>query len=426
MAFEDLPYELLLHILCNLPDLTTLDALLRGSPAAYRLFDQGACAAEIFECVLSDGCVCDHVQVLMRQVALLRSGARPFPPGYTEYTPWPVAPGIASFRRQVIEESLRHSSRQKASPAGFAPRRLDRDTEPCILRSVLVTARRLTATSLDCLRFYLDELARMTSEQQQVYNVNGNNGNGNGNGNNYDAVGSVAALPPAWSEEQRCVRTLWRLQLIFDVKRAARRGTLGWSKKDLKSLEGIAAMSTSEDDWWLGLQVSSFSQHWPGGADCGERFFYHAAAHHDCYYPDVMHPERHEYATVMDWVRHRRGHDFATRVNQGVLSPTTLAAGGIGGDNKNNGEEVCRGAVEAPAPALGDRRKLVFASAVMQYYENARPGSAGAGLEGGGAQALDIALLRQTGFALWSNQRLKVLKNLSDLPRLLHQTKTLA
>lgn len=408
MAFEDLPYELLLHILCNLPDLTTLDALLRASPAAYRLFDQGACAAEIFECVLSDGCVCDHVQVLMRQVTLLRSGARPFPPGYTEYTPWPVAPGIASFRRQVIEESLRHSSRQKASPAGFAPRRLDRDTEPCILRSVLVTARRLTATSLDCLHFYLDELAHMTSEQM----VDGDNGN------NYDAEGSVAALPPAWSEEQRCVRTLWRLQLVFDVKRAARRGTLGWSKKDLKSLEGIAAMSTTEDDWWLGLQVSSFSQHWPGGADCGERFFYHAAAHHDCYYPDVMHPERHEYATVMEWIRYRRGHDFATRVNQGVLSPTTLAGGG------GNGEVCRRGAVEAPAPALGDRRKLVFASAVMQYYENARPG-AGAALEGG-AQALDIALLRQTGFALWSNQRLKVLKNLSDLPRLLHQTKTLA
>ncbi|KAM3433506.1 hypothetical protein MY4824_005924 [Beauveria thailandica] len=424
MAFEDLPYELLLHILCNLPDLTTLDALLRGSPAAYRLFDQGACAAEIFESVLSDGCVCDHVQVLMRQVALLRSGARPFPPGYTEYTPWPVAPGIASFRRQVIEESLRHSSRQKASPAGFAPRRLDRDTEPCILRSVLVTARRLTATSLDCLRFYLDELARMTSkqqqqqEQQQIVGDNGNNHN--------DAAGSVAALPPAWSEEQRCVRTLWRLQLVFDVKRAARRGTLGWSRKDLKSLEGIAAMSTAEDDWWLGLQVSSFSQHWPGGADCGERFFYHAAAHHDCYYPDVMHPERHEYATVMDWVRHRRGHDVATRVNQGILCPTTILAcggGGGGGGGGGNGE-VCRGTVEAPAPALGDRRKLVFASAVMQYYENARPG-AGAGLEGG-AQVLDIALLRQTGFALWSNQRLKVLKNLSDLPRLLHQTKTLA
>ncbi|KAM3504824.1 hypothetical protein MY11210_008203 [Beauveria gryllotalpidicola] len=411
MAFEDLPYELLLHILCNLPDLTTLDALLRASPAAYRLFDQGTCAAEIFECVLSDGCVCDHVQVLMRQVALLRSGARPFPPGYTEYTPWPVAPGIASFRRQVIEESLRHSSRQKASsPAGFAPRRLDRATEPCILRSLLVTARRLTATSLDCLRFYLDELARMvTSEQQRQQQADDD-----GNGNNYDAS-SVAALPPAWSEEQRCVRTLWRLQLVFDVKRAARRGTLGWSKKDLKSLEGIAAMSTSEDDWWLGLQVSSFSQHWPGGADCGERFFYHAAAHHDCYYPDVMHPERHEYATVMDWVRHRRGHDFATRVNQGVLCPTALAAGD---------GEVCRGAVEAPAPALGDRRKLVFASAVMQYHENARPG-AGAPLEGG-APVLDIALLRQTGFALWSNQRLKVLKNLSDLPRLLHQTKTLA
>ncbi|TQV98931.1 hypothetical protein V2A60_007372 [Cordyceps javanica] len=409
MALENLPYELLLHVLSNVPDLTTLDCLLRASPAAYRLFDNGTSAVEIFECVLSDGCVCDHVQVLMRQVALLRSGARPFPPGYTEYTPWPVAPGILSFRRQVIEESLRHSSRQKASPAGFAPKRLDRDTEPCILRGLLVTARRLTAASLDCLNFYLDELAHITSEKGHH-------------------PGLVSGLPPAWSEEQRCVRTLWRLQLVFDLKRAARRGTLGWSRKDLKSLEGIAAISSTEDDWWLGLQVSSFSQHWPG-ADCGERFFYHSAAHHDCYYPDVPHPEKHEYATVLDYIRHRHGQDFATRVNQGVLCPTTIMAVAAAGGP--DGNEVCRHrrrpGEEAPAPALGDRRKLVFAAAVVQYYESSRPGSGVACAElGGGAQCLDIALLRQAGFALWSNQRLKVLKNLSDLPSLLNRTRTLA
>ncbi|KAJ6786118.1 hypothetical protein PWT90_02474 [Aphanocladium album] len=396
MSLETLPYELLLHVLCNLPDLTTLDSVLRASPAAYRLFDSGACAVEIFECVLSDGCVYDHIQVLMRQIALLRSGSRPFPPGYTEYTSWTVAPGIASFRRQVIEESLRHSSRQKASAAGFAPKRLHRDTEPCILRSILVTARRLTVISLDCIEFYLTGLAQLTSETD-------------------DQTSLVAALPTGWSEEQRCLRALWRLQLIFEVKRAARRGTLGWSKKDLKSLEGVAAISSTEDDWWLGLQVSSFSQHWPG-ADCGERFFYHSAAHHDCYYPDVMHPEKHEHATIMDYIRHARGQDFATGVNQGTLCPTATMAGGD--------REVCR-ATEAPRPALGDRRKLIFASAVVQYYESARPCGACAEL-GGGAQILDIASLRQAGFALWSNQRLKVLKNLSDLPSLLNRTKTVS
>lgn len=397
MSFETLPYELLLQVLCNLPDLTTLDSVLRASPASYRLFDTDACAVEIFECVLSDGCVCDHIQVLMRQVALLRSGSRSFPPGYTEYTSWPVAPGIASFRRQIIEESLRHSSRQKASNAGFAPKRLDRDIEPYILRGILVTARRLTVTSLKCIDFYLDALAQLTSEKQ-------------------DETALASALPPGWSEEQRCLRALWRLQLIFDLKRAARRGTLGWSKKDLKSLEGIAAISSTEDDWWLGLQVSSFSQHWPG-VDCGERFFYHSAAHHDCYYPDVAHPERHEYATVMDYIRHARGHEFATRVNQGVLCPTTTA---MAGD-----DDELRRTVEAPKPALGDRRKLIFASAVVQYYESARPGC-GACADLGGPQILDIASLRQAGFALWSNQRLKVLKNLSDLPSLLNRTKALS
>lgn len=403
MSLERLPYELLLHVLSNLPDLTTLDCLLRASPTAYRLFDNGACAVEIFECILSDGCLCDHVQVLMRQIALLRAGARPFPPGYTEYTPWPVAPGIASFRRQVIEESLRHSSRQKPSPAGFAPKRLDRDTEPCVVRSILISARRLTMVSLDCIDFYLAELASMTDTSDRC---------------------SVSALPPTWSEEQRCLRTLWRLQLVFDLKRAARRGTLaGWSRKDLKSLEGIAAMSSTEDDWWFGLQVSRFSQHWPG-ADCGERFFYHSAAHHDCYYPDVAHPERHEYATVLDYIRQSRGQEFATRVNQGLLCPTAMA--------DSAGEVRRRPGSEAPAPALGDRRKLVFASAVVQYYESARPGASSGGgvacaeLGCGGAQGLDVALLRQAGFALWSNQRLKVLKNLFDLPSLLKRTRTLA
>ncbi|ATY61105.1 F-box cyclin [Cordyceps militaris] len=412
MAFEKLPYELLLHILSDVPDLTTLDSLLRASPAAYRLFDHGTCAVDVFERVLAGGsCACDHVQVLMRQTALLRCGARPFPPGYTEYTPWPVAPGIASFRRQVIEESLRHGSRQKASPAGFAPKRLDRAAvEACVVRSILVTARRLTMLALDCLDAYLEELARMTG----------------GGGDDAGDDERSRPPPPLWSEEQRCVRALWRLQLIFDLKRAARRGTLGWCKKDLKSLEGIAAVSSPpEDDWWLGLQVSRFSQHWPGGDCAGERFFYHAAAHHDCYYPDVPHPEKHEYATVLDHLRRRHGHEFATRVNQGVLCPTTAVAA------QKDGEVVRRGGAEAPVPALGDRRKLVFASAVMQYYESARPGAGGAGGVacaelGGGAQGLDIALLRQAGFALWSNQRLKGLKSLSDLPSLLHRTKTLA
>ncbi|OAA72566.1 F-box domain, cyclin-like protein [Cordyceps fumosorosea ARSEF 2679] len=396
MAFEELPYELLLQILSYLPDLTTLDSLLRASPVAYRLFDDGANAVDVFESVLSDGCVCDHVQVLMRQVALLRAGARPFPPGYTEYAPWPVAPGLASFRRQVIEESLRHSSRRTPSPAGFAPRRLDRDTAPCVVRGVLVTGRRLAAASLDCIDYYLHELAA---------HVGG------------AAAGSDTA--PTWSEEQRCVRTLWRLQLIFDVKRAARRGTLGWSRKDLKSLEGVAAVGATEDDWWLGLQVSRFSQHWPAaGASGGERFFYHAAAHHDCYYPDVPHPEKHEHATVMEYIRRRCGQDLATRVNQGLACPSTVA-----------GDGEVRRTGEAPGPALGDRRKLIFASAAMQYYESVRP-VAGTGVacaeHGGGAQGLDIATLRQAGFALWSNQRLKALTNLSDLPRFLNQTRTLA
>lgn len=377
MPLESLPYELLLQVLTNIPDLGALDSFLRASPAAYRLFNNDKYAVEIFESILAAGCLCDHTQTLIRQIALLRSGARPFPSGYTEYTAIPVPPGVASFRRQVVEESLRHSSRQTPSKVGFVPQSLSADTSSATLRSILVTARQIRALSFDCLEFYLDGLKRFLREQGQLK--------------------PLKKKPPTWTEQQRCSRTIWRLQLVFDLKQAANNGSLGWSRKEIKSLNSIAAIGPPEDDWWLELQVSSFSQHWPL-AGCGERFFYHSAAHHDCYYPDAAHPEKHEHATIMDYIRQVHGPDLAVDVNQGHLPVTVLA-----------GRHEASQAAAAP-PRLGaEHKEMIYASKAMQRYEGIRPNSSHCVESARRSAYPDINAIRRAGFALWSAERVEKL-----------------
>lgn len=380
MSLQLLPYELLLQVLFNITDLATLGSLLQASPAAYRIFDKSSCAAEICECILATGHVCKDAKILIRLVALLRAGSRPFPPGYTQYTSWPVPPGVASFRRQVIEESLKYSSRQRTSAVGFAPRRLDRDVTPAVLRSLLVTARRITTVSVDCVAFYLKRLEDYMDEGA--------------------GVGlSLTLSQPVWTEEQRCTRTLWRLQLIFDLKQAAANGTLGWSQKELKSLEGIAAIGPAEDESLPGLQVSSSGWCW-SPTSYGERFFYHARAHHDCLHPGVFHPEKHEYATVMEYIEHTRGSDIASRVNQGLWPPTALA----------ERRDVYRQTLPLGL-APEDHSQLLYASAAMQYYETIRSGNVAAADGARYPVFLNITLLRHTGFALWSNQRLQAINS---------------
>ena len=135
---ESLAPELLLGIVRRLPDLISLDCLLRASPAVLRLFDQYA--VEITEAVLSSGFTHRHIQVIIRIVALIRSSALPIK-------------NLANFKSYITHEAMYR--RVRKSSTGLAPERLSETTRPAILRSILATNRLITCYAFDCIEHYL-------------------------------------------------------------------------------------------------------------------------------------------------------------------------------------------------------------------------------------------------------------------------------
>jgi len=203
-GLEDLAPELLLNIICRLPDLVSLDSLIRASPVISRLFNDYA--VEITEAILSSGYICGHIRVIVRIIALVRSGTLPIR-------------DIREFTSRVAQEALRF--RVRGSREGLSPEHLAKDTKPAIIRSILATARQLTWVSLDCLKFYLLRFrairpdhfvdkkfkfyTKATESQDKTY-IPAWQLRPKGQRFNVQDVG-----PPSWTEEQRVTRAFWRL-----------------------------------------------------------------------------------------------------------------------------------------------------------------------------------------------------------------------
>jgi hypothetical protein len=92
---ESLPPELLLPILIALPDLESLDSLLRASPAAFRIFD--SFGAIVFETILSSGSNYTYTCALIRITTLIRTNAL-----------LPAVYDLERFKRLVRHETSPH------------------------------------------------------------------------------------------------------------------------------------------------------------------------------------------------------------------------------------------------------------------------------------------------------------------------------
>lgn len=254
---DQLPTEMLLKIMSQVTDLVSLDSLIRASPTCYRVFD--SYAVEITDAVLncggvrtgryiSTGYTCGHIRVLVCIIAHIRSSTFP----------------IRSFDEldeRVFAEALRFKSRVSPSMRGFAPEHLDPDTKPAVIRSILATARRLTWCALDCLEFYLarfrtlepEELPRRKYQEEEEMMRNGEGGAVWAASNRRFEIQPWMRIPPdvrgkpcqrrdvgppSWAEEQRVTRTFWRLQLLVDLRQAARHQRLGegWPEEDVKRI----------------------------------------------------------------------------------------------------------------------------------------------------------------------------------------------
>ncbi|CZR65893.1 uncharacterized protein PAC_15793 [Phialocephala subalpina] len=223
---ESLSPELLLPILTYLPDLDSLDSLLRASPAAYRVFDTQS--ATIFKTVLSSGSTHIYTCALIRIIALIRANALP-----------PTVYNLIDFKDLVRHETSPH--RWRPSRWDHPPSSWPSDLPTIIVRELLATNRKVQRLTFGCLEYYLDQFKPLRPFHSAEFSFDSMH---------YaevaadcigpwqdKPVGTVYYYPvqdvgpPSWLEEQRIIRAFWRIQLSRDVNAAVDAASIVWPEE---------------------------------------------------------------------------------------------------------------------------------------------------------------------------------------------------
>ncbi len=231
-SLENLAPELLLGIVTQLPDLSSLDCLLRASPAVFRLFNEYA--VTIIEAILSSGFTHGHIRVIIRIVALIRSATLPIE-------------SLADFQSNVTHESMYY--RVRPSPKGFAPELLASSTRPAILRSILATNRQISCRAVDYLTSHLKRFKtlkpmHLVGIPRRPYPLELVQYLPEGHFGTKSKQFKVKDVgPPSWVEEQRVIRAFWRLQVTQDLRRSGARSMLDWPKEDIRRLNSEDLLS---------------------------------------------------------------------------------------------------------------------------------------------------------------------------------------
>lgn len=198
-GLECLAPELVLMIATQLPDLISLDSLLRASPNSFRIFNHGN-AVKITELVLSAGFTHPHIRVIICVMALIRSSTLPI-----------SLSTLDSFRKQVTLEAMENRT--------SSPTHIFQNTTPAVLRSILATTRRITCLTLDCLEHYLARFRSLRPQHLVDREFH------------WHGIQPWEVKPPrqsyqtqevglpSWVEEQRVFRAFWRIQMICDLKK---------------------------------------------------------------------------------------------------------------------------------------------------------------------------------------------------------------
>ncbi|WQF85994.1 hypothetical protein CDEST_11008 [Colletotrichum destructivum] len=188
---ESLPTEVVLQILTQIGDVHCLWNLLISSPVASRVFNQYS--DDIFWPSVTDGITPSQTQDAIRCIVSLRAGA---------FRSTPLDQLVGKIRDReagiVLGQSL---------DLGYSISTMDTTAKPSlhVMRSVLAVASQVHALSRLCIGHYLAKLVAATTD------------------------GRLDAAPewlddfrPSWIEEQRITRAFWRVQLVLELKSAAR------------------------------------------------------------------------------------------------------------------------------------------------------------------------------------------------------------
>ncbi|KAF9873158.1 hypothetical protein CkaCkLH20_09321 [Colletotrichum karsti] len=189
--FENLPTEVLIHILTHIDDFHCVWNLLISSPASYRIFNHYS--KEIFWPAISESTIPSQTQDIIRFIIQLRAGA---------------------FQKTNLNDIIRKIKDReggivlgKSEELGYDLPTRDSTKVPSlgVLRAVLRTAAQVHCLSRSCIEHYLRQLAaakemgrvEWLSREEPMENA-------------------------SWLEEQRVLRALWRVQLVLELRQAAR------------------------------------------------------------------------------------------------------------------------------------------------------------------------------------------------------------
>ncbi|KAL0932011.1 uncharacterized protein CTRU02_212964 [Colletotrichum truncatum] len=214
-SLDSLPTEIITEIVSYITDCRTLYHLITASPAVSRVFDSPTIGPEILEHVLANS-TAPQVYGLIRLVAIVRTSTLDNPP----------AASLGAFIKRA-NHHIQQNGKGRFHSTVPPLTQTYRCQAPGSIRSILQTARRVAYMIPACLSCYREQWLSATPSHTE----------GDMRGWAYKSWRNRYADrpyipcdvgPPVWVEEQRAARGFWRLQLLYELRRASFEGRLSW------------------------------------------------------------------------------------------------------------------------------------------------------------------------------------------------------
>ncbi|KAM0523672.1 hypothetical protein ACHAPS_005278 [Verticillium nonalfalfae] len=234
VSFEDLPCEVTLEILFRLCDMRSIYNLIVAAPSASRIFDEFG--PEILEYVLPNSVTPElltapRIPHIVRLVARIRQSTPSNPP----------APNFASFLDSYLRRKEKDFGTMEPGPlTGLSLRATLRESPDGLsARQLLFLARRIASIATGGFQFFHDRCMSIDAEHladassEYLQPPRGFPWSQRFEGRPYRPE---SGGPPSWYEMQHMTRGLWNLQVIYEVRNAAKEGRLGWTAHDVEQL----------------------------------------------------------------------------------------------------------------------------------------------------------------------------------------------
>jgi hypothetical protein len=219
--FEKLPTEILIAIMRQISDLTSLGNIIsvsRTTAGAFHGF-----GGEIIEQVMATS-IPSKIQGIIRLIAYVR-------------TPLMLCNGFDEFKAMYL-------GNLREAPTSFIAV-LPSDVPSSVLRSLLTSARNIWDLSQECIRHYIARCSRLTPSfpidrefRYQCVEGAPRPRRQTTKGREYKPRNAPFA---SWIEEQRVIRAFWLVQLFYDFRIAAKKSHLPWPADDLERLDEMDA-----------------------------------------------------------------------------------------------------------------------------------------------------------------------------------------